>query len=223
MDKFAALSQMFAPCRTVDVLAKNSQLGRTFMALVEHDLPDDGFIPAERAVLGWDSVKTRDGHFLSCNFTVFYWPEGLFEDPCHAHAKRRWSECANMFSMAGATDSGWMKHPMANPSRAYGNVVAQGFIDEGEAMRALGQMATIRECQWARDMLAGIAPYVVDLDDEMAPPFENRRVVEEITEMLIDHHAPVNPEDLQRQIDVATTRILRRRAVRAGEEDEFIV
>lgn len=207
-----------------DVLELHADLGRMFMDAVESGLPKDGLIPQEHVVLAWDKVSLPKSIRLVANFTAFYRPPSVFDDK-HVHAK--WSVCTKMSSMTGATGASWLKSPTENPMAIYGEVVADGFIDRGEAIRALGEMAKIRECGWAREQLAAAARKVLGEPPEDTPDSvphwlpRDRHEVEDITSRLIPWFEPVNKDDVRRQLDEAVMTVLRQRAVRIGEEDRF--
>ena len=207
-----------------DVLELHADLGRMFMDAVESGLPDDGFIPQEHVVLAWDSVSLPKSIRLVANFTAFHRPPSVFDDK-HVHAK--WSVCTRMSSMTGAVNARWLEYPTGNPAAVYGAVVADGFIDRGEAIRALGAMAKIRECGWAREQLASAARKVLGEPPEdtldSVPHWlpRDRHEVEDITSRLIPWFEPVNEADVRRQLDEAIMTVLRQRAVRVGEEDRF--
>ena len=207
-----------------DVLELHADLGRMFMDAVESGLPKDGFIPQKHVVLTWDSVSLPRSIPLVANFTAFYVPPSVFEDK-DVYAK--WDVCTKMSSMTGATGASWLKSPTENPIATYGEVVADGFIDRGEAIRALGEMAKIRECGWAREQLAAAARKVLgeppeDTSDSVPHWLpRDRHEVEDITSRLIPWFEPVNEADVRRQLDEAVMTVLRQRAVRVGEEDRF--
>jgi hypothetical protein len=205
-------------------LEQHALLGRMFMPAVEAGLPEDGFIPEKDAVLAWDVVSLPKSVLLVANFTVFYRPLSVFDDE---HVRDRWSICAGMSSMTGAVNAGWTEYPTGNAAAIYGDVVVDGFVDRGEGIRALGEVAKIRECVWAREQLGAVARKILGQppeDTPECPPYwlpRDRREVEELTDRLIPWFGPVNEADVRRQLDEAILTILRQRAVRVGEEDHF--
>ncbi|CAO3357996.1 hypothetical protein [Azospirillum melinis] len=222
MDKFDVLSRI-APqggWPSAALLSKHASLGNRFMPYVASDLAEDGFIPQEWAVFAWDQIKAAPSIHLNLNFTAFYRPSSIFDNP---DLQERWSHCAKMASMTGRTSSEWLENPLATPAAVYGDVVAEGFVDRGEEIRALGEMARIRECGWAREQLAATARSVLGESPEDMPfwVMRTRSEVEQVTSRLIAYYGPVNEGDVRRQMEDAVLVEKRRRAVRIGEEDRF--
>src|SRR4051794_27980688 len=81
VEKFTILGCAASNDRTrAREFVQHAELGRWFMPTVEDGLPEKGFIPAEDAVLAWDTLQSDGGIRLACNFTVFFRPQTVFDD-----------------------------------------------------------------------------------------------------------------------------------------------
>jgi hypothetical protein len=159
-----------------------TEVARTFFSQVEPDLPEDGFIPAASAVFGWDTTPVG-GSRLVCNFTAFYRPAHVWNDP---ELRALWRGCTDFAAMTGDTRSDWLNSPSQTPAAVFGAASARGFLSKAEQLRALGAMAQIRECAWAREWLLTEAAFLLDWEGDWAATMSSRRSVDHVASALIE-------------------------------------
>lgn len=120
-----------------------------FEVICADRIPADGLFAAKDVQILWND----DARGKVIDVTVAFVPADVSGSVVSSFtAWQRQFDCTNGNCLAN-----WMEHPRSNPASLFGEwLLLDGFIDDGEMIRAVRELAKIRECQWAREMLLAL-------------------------------------------------------------------
>ncbi|MBN9529695.1 MAG: hypothetical protein J0H82_26045 [Alphaproteobacteria bacterium] len=124
-------------------------------------MPSDGLFDAADVDLVWNTSQDPEtGQVIVCDVTLDFWPTVVRDaktgGPLYQARREEWT--TNWRASYGCSVEGWLTgtDPLATPEGLFGQwLLRDRFASQAEMRRALGEMARIRECGWARAMLAG--------------------------------------------------------------------
>lgn len=127
-------------------------------------LQPDGLIDAEHIEIYFDTdqdteVLNKHGNpkMGVFNVTVAFIPRDHAATDRWEEFMRYWMAWDTWDNCVGSSSINWMKNEVETPEGVFAGLCGEyGFTRKEEFYRAVREFARIRQCQWARDMLAAI-------------------------------------------------------------------